>query len=41
MWHAKCYRQLALDKFRVLSANDLDDSLVDENYLEDEDKGRF
>ena len=24
-----------------MSANDLDDSLVDENYLEDEDKGRF
>ena len=25
----------------MLSANDLDDSLVDENYLEDEDKERF
>ena len=30
-----------MDKFPVLSANDLDDSLVDENYLEDEDKERF
>ena len=27
--------------FPVLSANDLDDALVDENYLEDEDKNRF
>ena len=25
----------------MLSANDLDDALVDESYLEDEDKGRF
>ena len=27
--------------FPVLSANDLYDSLVAENYLEDEDKGQF
>jgi len=41
-WHAKCYRQFDNDKFPVLKASDLDDSMVDpDDFAEEEDESRF
>lgn len=40
-WHAGCYKQLEKDKFPVLGITDIDDSLMDDNRLEDEDPNRF
>lgn len=40
-WHGKCYVQHERDKFPVLSAKDIDDSLVDDSDMVDEDPMRF
>ena len=40
-WHSHCFKQTEDDDFPVPSVNDLDDSLVDEDYLVEEDQDRF
>ena len=40
-WYSQCFKQTEDDDFPVLSVNDLDDSLVDEDYLIEEDQDRF
>ena len=40
-WHGRCYRQLAEDGFPVLEIQDIEDSVVDDNIMEEEDKFRF
>jgi hypothetical protein len=40
-WHAHCYQQLALDNFPVLSAVDLEQSIVNDEAMEEEDPMRF
>ena len=40
-WHAKCFHQGREDKFPVLSLSDLEESLIDERFIEEGDKDRF
>ena len=40
-WHATCFYQHAKDMFPVLAVNDLDNSLVDKEYLIEDDMTRF
>jgi len=40
-WHATCFFQHPKDKFPVLAVKDLENSLVDEEYLIDDDLARF
>ena len=40
-WHAKCFHQSKEDKFPVLSLSDLEESLIDERFIEEGDKDRF
>ena len=40
-WHAKCFHQAKEDKFPVLSLSDLEESLIDERFIEEGDKDRF
>jgi hypothetical protein len=40
-WHAKCYVQREEDRFPVLLAKDLDDSILDEGDQGDDDPDRF
>lgn len=41
VWHAQCYVQSEKDKFPVLSAIDLDGSLVDDATMEEDDREKF
>lgn len=41
MWCGECYQQHPHDKFPVLSAQDLDDALINDEEMEDEDPLRF
>jgi hypothetical protein len=40
-WHAHCYQQLALDNFPVLATVDLEQSIVNDEAMEEEDPMRF
>jgi len=40
-WHRKCFKQHTLDRYHVLTRQDLEDSLVDESTCEDDDPLRF
>ena len=40
-WHGKGFKQHALDRYPVLSRQDVEDSLVDESKCEDDDPLRF
>jgi hypothetical protein len=41
VWHGKCCVQHKSDDFPVLGQQDLDASLIDESFLEDDDPKRF
>ena len=41
LWHGKCYEQNVNDNFPVLVAQDLDNSIIDDNLLEVDDPLRF
>ena len=40
-WHGKCFKQHTLDRYPVLSRQDVEDSLVDESKCEDDDPLQF
>jgi endogenous inhibitor of DNA gyrase (YacG/DUF329 family) len=40
-WYAGCYKQKAEDRFPVLRAKDLDDSVLDDDDLVDDNPDRF
>ena len=40
-WHATCFHQHTKDVFPVLGVKDLDNPLVDEEYLIEDDMTRF
>jgi hypothetical protein len=40
-WHTHCYQQSELDKFPVLAACDLEQSIVNDEGMEEEDPMRF
>ena len=40
-WHATCFYQHPKDMFPVLAVKDLENSLVDEEYLIEDDMTRF